>query len=141
MNAIVWPKKSMSFVFLLAKPKGVKENPSDPNSPIFKIAYKIYTFHFFEMSSHGQRRVDSDLMLWQKLGAYGIFIIMKNKSFCRYLFFSLETRLFQDVAAAAAVAAVTSRLGHKESEPSTVDSAFNELGYNEIFWIFEHSFL
>ena len=57
---------------------------------------------------------------------------MKNKSFCRYLFFSLETRLFQDVAAAAAVAAVTSRLGHKESEPSTVDSAFNELGYNEI---------
>ena len=44
---------------------------------------------------------------------------MKNKSFCRYLFFSLETRLFQDVAAAAGVAAVTSCLRHKKSEPST----------------------
>ena len=40
----------MSFVFENAKPKGEKENSSDPNSSISQIANKIRIIEFLKMA-------------------------------------------------------------------------------------------
>ena len=57
-------RSSRCLLFLEAqKQREKRKNSSDPNSPIFKIPYKILNIEFFQMAFRGQKKGPLDLII------------------------------------------------------------------------------